>query len=222
MPSNDVEPPTPSTGPSRTGGWLMTSVAPWGENREDAFDQSLVEMGLGDTRMIRVEGAMLPMGFVPQPARALGMGSLVECHLAVGETWDGGSACAGVAYALAVSPEGDECAIVSTISTKVDADETEILLRHALRRRMASRDLELREGGNSYDVAVDEVTAGPEHHGVVIAGLILPQTFDFQPVGAVGRVREITASDDDDHAPGPRRLAGTRETSEKSGVRFDL
>ena len=25
----------------------MTAVAPWGENAEDAYDQGLVEMGLG-------------------------------------------------------------------------------------------------------------------------------------------------------------------------------
>ena len=46
-------------------GWLMTAVAPWGENEEDAYDQGLVELGLGDARLIRVEGAMLPMGFEP-------------------------------------------------------------------------------------------------------------------------------------------------------------
>ena len=28
-------------------GWLMTAVAPWGENAEDAYDQGLVELGLG-------------------------------------------------------------------------------------------------------------------------------------------------------------------------------
>ena len=32
-------------------GWLMTAVAPWGENAEDAYDQGLVELGLGDTRL---------------------------------------------------------------------------------------------------------------------------------------------------------------------------
>ena len=26
-------------------GWLMTAVAPWGENAEDAYDQGLVELG---------------------------------------------------------------------------------------------------------------------------------------------------------------------------------
>ena len=44
-------------------GWLMTAVAPWGENAEDAYDQGLVELGLGDSRLIEVQGAFLPMGF---------------------------------------------------------------------------------------------------------------------------------------------------------------
>ena len=44
-------------------GWLMTAVSPWGENAEDAFDQGLVELGLGDARLIQVQGAMLPLGF---------------------------------------------------------------------------------------------------------------------------------------------------------------
>ena len=38
-------------------GWLMTAVAPWGENAEDAYDQGLVELGLGDSRLIEVQGA---------------------------------------------------------------------------------------------------------------------------------------------------------------------
>ena len=39
-------------GPNISGcpGWLMTAVAPWGENQEDAYDQGLVELGLGDAR----------------------------------------------------------------------------------------------------------------------------------------------------------------------------
>ena len=51
-------------------GWLMTAVAPWGENAEDAYDQGLVELGLGDARLIEMKGAMLPLGFgatAPQP-----------------------------------------------------------------------------------------------------------------------------------------------------------
>ena len=40
----------------------MTAVAPWGENAEDAFDQGLVELGLGDVRLIQAQGAMLPLG----------------------------------------------------------------------------------------------------------------------------------------------------------------
>ena len=39
----------------------MTAVAPWGENSEDAYDQGLVELGLGDTRLIEAKGAMLPL-----------------------------------------------------------------------------------------------------------------------------------------------------------------
>ena len=60
----------------------MTAVAPWGENAEDAYDQGLVEMGLGDSRLIEVQGAFLPMGFEATPPQPLPMGSLVECHLA--------------------------------------------------------------------------------------------------------------------------------------------
>ena len=48
-------------------GWLMTAVASWGENAEDAYDQGLVEMGLGDSRLIEVQGAFLPMGFEATP-----------------------------------------------------------------------------------------------------------------------------------------------------------
>ena len=46
-------------------GWLMTAVAPFGENEEHALDQALVDLGLGDARLIQGEGAMLPMGFEP-------------------------------------------------------------------------------------------------------------------------------------------------------------
>ena len=59
----------------------MTAVAPWGENAEDAFDQGLVELGLGDVRLIQAQGAMLPLGFGVAMPRPLPMGSLVECHL---------------------------------------------------------------------------------------------------------------------------------------------
>ena len=42
----------------------MTAVAPHGvENSEDAYDQGLVELGLGDTRLIEAKGAMLPLNF---------------------------------------------------------------------------------------------------------------------------------------------------------------
>ena len=45
----------------------MTAVAPWGENSEDAYDQGLVELGLGDTRLIEAKGAMLPLNFEATP-----------------------------------------------------------------------------------------------------------------------------------------------------------
>ena len=53
----------PKSPPGACPGWLMTAVASWGENAEDAYDQGLVEMGLGDSRLIEVQGAFLPMGF---------------------------------------------------------------------------------------------------------------------------------------------------------------
>ena len=67
----------------------MTAVASWGENAEDAFDQGLVELGLGDVRLIQAQGAMLPLGFGVTPPRPLPMGSLVECHLATAYAWNG-------------------------------------------------------------------------------------------------------------------------------------
>ena len=163
----------------------MTAVAPWGENAEDAFDQGLVELGLGDSRLIQVQVAMLPLGFEATPPQALPMGSLVECHLATAYAWNGSSACAGVAWAACVTPEGDECAIVATISTELDYEETSLLLRRNLQRRLASRDLEV----VSFDVAVDEVTAAQEHHGVAMAALILPNSLSLGARTATGPIR---------------------------------
>ena len=99
-------------GSKSSRGWLMTAVSPWGENAEDAFDQGLVELGLGDARLIQVQGAMLPLGFNIVPPEPLPMGSLVECHLATAYAWSGSTACAGVGYAMCQTPEGDECAIL--------------------------------------------------------------------------------------------------------------
>ena len=86
----------------------MTAVAPWGENAEDAYDQGLVEMGLGDSRLIEVQGAFLPMGFEATPPQPLPMGSLVECHLATSYAYNGGTAAVGVAWAACTTPEGEE------------------------------------------------------------------------------------------------------------------
>ena len=163
----------------------MTAVAPWGENAEDAYDQGLVEMGLGDTRLIEVKGAMLPLNFEATPPRALPLGSLVECHIATSYAYNGSSACAGAAWASCVTPEGDECAVVATISTELDYEETSLLLRRNLQRRLASRDLEV----ISFDVAVDEVTAGADHHGVAMAALILPNSLNFGGKISTGPIR---------------------------------
>ena len=62
----------------------------------------------------------------------------------------------GCGLGLVCHPEGDECAIVATITTDLDYEETVLLLRRNLQRRLASRDLEVLQ----FDVAVDEVTAG--------------------------------------------------------------
>ncbi len=171
--------------PSR--GWLMTSVAPWGETHEDAFDQGLVELGLGDSRLVEVRGAMLPMGFEPVMPEPLPMGSIVEAHLAVGYAFDGSTACAGAAWATAVTPEGDACAIVATLATQETYEDTEMRLRRAIQQRLASRDLEV----TAFDSAVDEVTAAQGHHGVAVAALILPESMSLQQ-GRGGRIRGLT------------------------------
>ncbi len=165
-------------------GWLMTAVAPWGETKEDAFDQCLVEIGLGDSRLIRVEGAMLPMGFEAVPPEDLPMGSLVECHIAESYTEDGGTASAGVAWAQCVTPEGDECSIVGTISTLMGYEETVVALKRSLKYKLSSRDLEV----VSHEVAVDEVTAAEGHYGCATAALILPESLNLGN-SEVGRVR---------------------------------
>ena len=195
----------------------MTAVAPWGENAEDAFDQGLVELGLGDVRLIQAQGAMLPLGFGVTPPRALPMGSLVECHLATAYAWNGSSASAGVAWAMCITPEGDECAVVATISTDRDYEETVLLLRRNLQRRLASRDLEVVE----FDVAVDEVTAGPDHHGVAVAALILPESLSLGgrtktgPVrGALTRTAEESKKRVDTKAPAaPARRPGQQQNN---------
>ena len=165
-------------------GWLLTSVSSWGETKEDAFDQCLVDLGLGDSRIVRMTGAMLPMGFEAISPDDLPLGSLVECHLAEAYAEDGDTASAGVAWAQCETPEGDECAIVATISSTAGYEECELLLKRTLKRKLTSRDLEV----TSFDTAVDEVTAGEGHHGCAIAALILPDTLKMQTV-EVGRVR---------------------------------
>ena len=157
----------------------MTAVAPFGENEEHAMDQALVELGLGDARLIRGEGAMLPMGFEPGNPQDLPMGTLVECHLSKATVFGDGIASAGVAWALCSTPEGDECAIVSTMSHPGSMEECETELRRNLQRKLGNRDLELRkddDGKAMFECAVDEIEAQEGFHGVVLAALILPNS----------------------------------------------
>ena len=58
---------------------------------------------------------------------------------------------------------------LASLSTQQDSMVTDELLRKNFRNKLASRDLEVIE----FDIAVDEVTAGPDHHGVALAALIL-------------------------------------------------
>ena len=190
-------------------GWLMTSVAPWGETKEDAFDQCLVELGLGDSRLIRMEGAMLPMGFEPSPPEDLAMGSLVECHIAESYAHNGAIASAGVAWAQCVTPEGDECSIVATLSTDQSYEETELMLKINLKRKLASRDLEVVK----HEIAVDEVNSAKDHHGCAIAALILPDTMKMQS-GPVGRVRGgLTKSAGTGFTPGSGASRAVKRTN---------
>ncbi len=223
--------PTPAAAAPACPGWLMTAVAPWGENAEDAYDQGLVELGLGDSRLIEVQGAFLPMGFEATPPQALPMGSLVECHIATAYAFNGSSACAGVAWAACTTPEGEECAIVTKITTELDYEETESLLKRNLQRRLASRDLEV----ISFDVAVDEVTAAQQHYGVAMAVLILPESLKLSGGQNVGRVRGagLTRKATDAMASAARRVdtkapaapamrPGGRRQQDDSGTDFSL
>ena len=67
-----------------------------------------------------------------------------------------------------------------------DFEETTPLLRRNLQRRLASRDLEV----ESFDLAVDEVTAGRDHHGVAVAALILPDSLSNLGNQRTGPVRK--------------------------------
>jgi len=80
--------------------------------------------------------------------------------------------------------------VVATVSTDTPYEETESLLRLTLKRKLASRDLEV----TSHELAVDEVTVAEDHHGCAIAALILPDSLRFQSTGATGRVRGMTRS----------------------------
>ena len=200
----------------RTGGalagWLMTAVAPFGENEEHAMDQALVELGLGDARLIRGEGAMLPMGFEPGVPQDLPMGTLVECHLSKATVYGSGIASAGVAWALCTTPEGDECAIVSTMSHQGSMEECEVELRRNLQRKLGNRDLELSkddDGRALFECAVDEIEAQDGFHGVVLAALILPNSLNIGSSSGPTRSRNLGVSSIGGSLGGPSGLGGT-------------
>ena len=205
----------PRTGGGSIAGWLMTAVAPFGENEEHALDQALVELGLGDARLIQGEGAMLPIGFEPGTPQDLPMGTLVECHLSKATVHSSGIASAGVAWALCVTPEGDECAIVSTMSHQGSMEECEIELRRNLQRKLGSRDLELRKsesGGALFECAVDEIEAQEGFHGVVLAALILPNSLNIGVSSGPTRSRNLGISSIGGSLGGPSGLSGSGQS----------
>ena len=193
-------------------GWLMTAVAPFGENEEHAMDQALVELGLGDARLVRGEGAMLPMGFEPGSPQDLPMGTLVECHLSKATVHSSGIASAGVAWALCTTPEGDECAIVTTMSHQGSMEECEAELRRNLQRKLGNRDLELRkddDGRAMFECALDEIEAQEGFHGVVLAALILPNSLNIGGSSGPTRSRNVGVSSIGGGLGGPSGLSGS-------------
>ncbi len=210
-PRNQRKSPTPRGGGGLVG-WLMTAVAPFGENEEHAMDQALVELGLGDARLIRGEGAMLPMGFEPGSPQDLPMGTLVECHLSKATVHSTGIASAGVAWAFCTTPEGDECAIVSTMSNQGSMEECEAELRRNLQRKLGNRDLELRkdDGGRAmFECAVDEIEAQDGFHGVVLAALILPNSLTLGGSSGPTRSRNLGVSSIGGSLGGPSGMSGS-------------
>ena len=156
---------------------------------------------------------MLPTGFEPGQPQDLPMGTLVECHLAKATVHESGIASAGVAWALCVTPEGDECAIVSTLAMRESMADCSAELRRNLQRKLANRDLELRkdeEGRVMFDSAVDEIEGQADFHGVVLAALILPNSLNMGggPSGPV-RSRSAGVSSIGGGVGGPTGLGGS-------------
>jgi hypothetical protein len=194
----------------------MTAVSPFGDNEEHAMDQALVELGLGDARLIQAQGAMLPMGFQPGLPQDLPMGSLVECHLSKATVFNQGIASAGVAWALCTTPEGDECAIVSTLSQNGSMEECEVDLKLNLRSKAENRDLEYRKDENGrpmFECAVDEIEAQEGFHGVVLAALILPNSLSIGDSSGPTRSRNLGISSIGGSAGGPTGLGGSGKTN---------
>ena len=158
---------------------------------------------------------MLPMGFEPGSPQDLPMGTLVECHLSKATVSGTGIASAGVAWALCTTPEGDECAIVSTMSHQGSMEECEAELRRNLQRKLGNRDLELRkdDGGRAmFECAVDEIEAQEGFHGVVLAALILPNSLSLGGSGGPTRSRNLGVSSIGGSLGGPSGLGGSGQS----------
>jgi hypothetical protein len=123
-----------------------------------------------------------------------------------------------VAWAECVTPEGDECAIVATLSTDLPFEDTELMLKRDLKRIMSSRDLEVVR----HEMAVDEVTAAEDHHGCALAALIIPDSLNIQS-GEVGRVRGgFTRSADTGFSRGSGTSSPAQSRRSGDDVQFDL
>ena len=140
------------------------------------------------------------------------MGTLVECHLSKATVFSNGIASAGVAWALCTTPEGDECAIVSTMSHPGSMEECETELRRNLQRKLGNRDLELRkddQGKAMFECAVDEIEAQEGFHGVVLAALILPNSLNIGGSSGPTRSRNLGVSSIGGSLGGPSGLSGS-------------
>ena len=70
------------------------------------------------------------------------MGSLVECHLATSFAYNGGSACAGVAWAACRTPEVKNVQLLQRLQLNWITKKQKHFSRET-QRRLASRDLEV-------------------------------------------------------------------------------
>ena len=170
----------------------MTAVAPFGENEAHALDQALVELGLGDARLIQGEGAMLPMGFKPGTPQDLPMGTLVECHLSKATVHSSGIASAGVAWALCVTQKETSVPLCRPCPPRFHGRmRNRTTAKPSAKVRQSRLELRKSEDGSAlFECAVDEIEAQEGFHGVVLAALILPNSLNIG--GSSGPTRSAT------------------------------